>query len=555
MSTTRRQLLGTGLAGAAALALGPGFWKNALAAQRRASASAYGALQAADANGLMLPPGFASRLIARANQPVAGYPWHIFSDGQATFPAAGGGWVLVSNSESLAGSGAGSSAIRFGRDGSIEAAYRILSGTNANCAGGPTPWGTWLSCEEFDSGHVWECDPGGPGQGVIRPALGSFHHEAVTVDSVGQRLYMTEDRADGGLYRFTPERYPDLTAGVLEVMVEGPRWAVVPDPAAITAPTRSQVAGTRRFNGGEGIWFDSGNVYFSTKGDNRIWAYDTVAGTLGTVYDRAAAGPDAPLSGVDNLTVSRAGEIFVCEDGGDMEICVIDPDRSVAPFLRLVGEAATGLPGRGNELAGVVFAPSGDRLYFASQRAFGFGAVYEVTGPFRPAGSPPPSAEGESPDDPPPDDDSSGSSGGGSSGRVRGRSPEHDGSPPREGDADAPGVRLSVAPRMSIGRLRSRGLTVEVELDEPAEVIAALRSDDLRRVPGKGGSTPRPVTITLARSRLRASRSGRRRLRLRISAAEASRLRRTRPVLTRVTVLARGADGFKRVATARVRLR
>jgi uncharacterized protein len=554
MTTTRRQLLGTGLAGAAAFALGPGFWKSALAAQRRLSASAYGALQAADANGLMLPPGFSSRLIARANEPVAGYAWHIFSDGQATFPAADGGWVLVSNSESLAGSGAGSSAIRFRPDGSIDAAYRILSGTHANCAGGATPWGTWLSCEEFGSGHVWECDPGGPGQGVIRPALGSFQHESVTVDPVAQRLYMTEDRADGGLYRFTPERYPDLTAGVLEVMVEGPGWAVVPDPTGITASTRSQVAGTRRFNGGEGIWFDSGSVYFSTKGDDRIWAYDTVAGTLGTVYDRAAAGPAAPLSGVDNLTVSRAGEIFVCEDGGDMEICVIDPDRSVAPFLRLVGEAAVGLPGRGNELAGVVFAPSGDRLYFASQRAFGFGAVYEVTGPFRASGSPPPSAEGEPPDDPPPDDDSSGSSGGGSSGRGRGGSPDR-GSTPREGDADAPGLRLSIAPRTSIGRLRSRGLRIEVELDEPAEVIAALRSDDLRRVPGKGGSTARPATVTLARSRLRTRRSGRRRMRLRISAAEARRLRRTRPVLARVTVLARGADGLKRVATARVRLR
>src|SRR5918999_5140768 len=90
MSPPRRQLLGTGLAGAAALALGPSFWQSALAARRRASASAYGALQAADANGLMLPPGFSSRLIARANEPVAGYPWHIFSDGQATFPTADG---------------------------------------------------------------------------------------------------------------------------------------------------------------------------------------------------------------------------------------------------------------------------------------------------------------------------------------------------------------------------------------------------------------------------------------------------------------------------------
>src|SRR5918992_140311 len=119
MAATRRQLIGAGIAGAGALAFGPGFWRTALAARRRAAQSTYGALQPADANGLMLPPEFSSRLVARANEPVAGYPWHIFSDGQATFATDDGGWVLVSNSESLAETGAGSSAIRFGDGGDI----------------------------------------------------------------------------------------------------------------------------------------------------------------------------------------------------------------------------------------------------------------------------------------------------------------------------------------------------------------------------------------------------------------------------------------------------
>ncbi len=98
------------LVGAAGVALGPAFWERALHARVRAVASSYGALRAPDANGLRLPRGFSSRVIARSNQPVPGtaYPWHIFPDGQATFAMPDGGWVLVSNSESLGGTGAGS---------------------------------------------------------------------------------------------------------------------------------------------------------------------------------------------------------------------------------------------------------------------------------------------------------------------------------------------------------------------------------------------------------------------------------------------------------------
>ena len=505
------------LAGAASLALGSAFWQDALRASARAAASSYGALGAPDANGLRLPPGFRSRLIARANQVVPGttYPWHIFPDGQATFPLPDGGWVLVSNSESVAPSGAGSSAIRFRHDGKVASAYRILAGTNANCAGGGTPWGRWLSCEEHDYGHVWECDPARAGQGAIRPALGTFNHEAVAVDTVTGALYMTEDRPDGGLYRFTPDRPADLGSGRLEVAVDagGDRlaFAAVPDPGAVFTPTRRQVPGMRRFSGGEGIWYDGGRVYFSTKGDNRVWSYDTATGALGTIYDGGG-----PLTGVDNLTVSPAGEVFVCEDGGDMEICVIDPAGTVAPFLQLTGEAAAGLPERGNEMAGVIFDPSHRRLYFSAQRAFGFGAVYEVQGPFHGAGA-------------------------GAAALTA----------PTVG-VSHPGLRLRAPERVRLDTLTRRGLSIELEVGDADTVVAALRSDELGRVPGKRGSTPRPHTVTLARAR----RKGRETMtvHLRAGATGARRLRGRRSTPARITVVAHGRDGRTRVATRAVKI-
>ena len=179
---SRRQLIVSGALAAGALAGSPRLLREALAAPARAGASPYGALGPPDANGLMLPPGFSSREVARGLSQVAGYPWPVFPDGQATFSTAEGGWILVTNSESLAPTGAGTSAIRFRPDGGVAAAYRILGGTNANCAGGPTPWGTWLSCEEHDSGLVWECDPAGKLMAVARPALGVFNHEAAAVE-------------------------------------------------------------------------------------------------------------------------------------------------------------------------------------------------------------------------------------------------------------------------------------------------------------------------------------------------------------------------------------
>jgi uncharacterized protein len=390
----RREFIGLGVGGVAVASLGAAFWDELFGSAESSSlrrGPGYGPLRPPDEHGVRLPAGFRSRIIARGGEPVAetGYEWHIASDGMAAFPQEGGGFVLVSNSENFEG---GASALRFGHGGKVEDAYRILSGTTQNCSGGGTPWGTWLSCEEVEDGLVWECDPSGRRRAVPHQAMGLFKHEAAAVDEPHRRVYLTEDLIDGGLYRYTPARWPDLSAGQLEIARVarggGVEWVEVPDPLARRERTRRQVPGSTRFARGEGIWLDGDTLYLATTADHRVHAYDVRRGRIEVIYDGLAS-RSAPLLRVDQLTGSPAGEVFVCEDiaTDEIDMGVITPDRRVAKFL-----SVTGPQHRGSELTGVIFDPSGSRMFFSSQRAFpkndlepGPGAIYEITGPFKAA--------------------------------------------------------------------------------------------------------------------------------------------------------------------------
>ena len=130
------------------------------------------------------------------------------------------------------------------------------------------------------------------------------------------------------------------------------------------------------FNGGEGIAYHDGRIIFTTKGDNRVWSYHTQSQQLGILYD-ASDSLTPILTGVDNLTVSQNGDIYVAEDGGNLQIVVIDNQGDLYPIVQLEGQDRS-------EITGIAFSPDGSRLYLSSQRGTSGlsenGITYEIQG-------------------------------------------------------------------------------------------------------------------------------------------------------------------------------
>ena len=346
-----------------------------------------GPLSPADKNGVMLPDGLEAKLIAESGKKMEnGYIWHGSPDGAAVFSSDDDGWVYVSNSE-LPNAKGGVGALKFNKNGELIDAYSLLTGSERNCSGGATPWGTWLSGEEHSTGLIWEVSPEKDDLNYPRkcPELGIFIHEAAAVDPENNYIYMTNDEPGGLFYRFIPGGKPltksFYSQGALQVARvredKSVSWLDVPDPSAKELPIINQLPDATPFERGEGMTYFDGSIFFSTTKDHRVWLYDTSRNKLSLFYDGLRSynkmigfnwfsrwkvkGNNKTLNDPDDMTVTKEGQILVAEDSDNMELCMLDKNGVAKPLLRLDGHWFS-------EVTGAAFSPDGSRLYFSSQR-------------------------------------------------------------------------------------------------------------------------------------------------------------------------------------------
>ncbi len=337
---------------------------------------------------LALPEGFHYRVISRVGDPSTGFttdpqtgetvpvtvPTPGVFDGMGAFPGPNNTTILTRNHEHRERAGelpvvvpdslrydpnpsyrGGNTKLVVGPDRQVRETIHILGGTSTNCAGGLTPWGTWISCEEtFQApsttrrkhGYNFEIDASSDGPVRAEPIVraGCFAHEA-TAWSNGT-LYQTEDNGKpSGFYRYVPDTTPrkagDLarSSGRLEaIKVKGVNvfnadtdatpgesydveWVLIddPDPPSNTVKVQGIAKGMVSFSRLEGCWEAGGRIYFDSTsggraGAGQIWEYDPAAEKLRLIFES----PDrSVMESPDNLVVvPKTGDIWLQEDGG-----------------------------------------------------------------------------------------------------------------------------------------------------------------------------------------------------------------------------------------------
>jgi secreted PhoX family phosphatase len=439
MSVSRRGFVAGSAASALSIALAGSvdsiFQTAANADADAAGAVGYGPLIPDPKGMLDLPKGFSYKTLSTEGDPISDgvvVPGH--HDGTSTFPGSrAGNFRLVRNHEqSNNGTKAvgapelvydpaawgGTTTLEVDRHGKLLSQRVSIAGTSTNCAGGRTPWGTWLTCEETEGftaqtkshGWVFEVDPTGR---RTKPepltALGRYAHEAISIDPHTHTAYLTEDASGpfGLLYRFTPKNHHGgyhsyMAGGTLEAMlvpdvpdlsvVQEPgtkfrnvKWVKVPDPSAATTSTRKQFDSITRSQKLEGTWWDNRRqsavivCSFANTADGstaahggQVWRYTPRTNTLEL---ELIFKPGNEFDGPDNITVSPYGGGVVLAEDGNGEQHLIGTTGDFQPFA--IARNAL----NESEFTGVTFSPDGKILF--ANRQEGPGVTFAITGPWQ----------------------------------------------------------------------------------------------------------------------------------------------------------------------------